>query len=387
MTVYLDNAATSFPKPEKVYRAVDFALREIGTSPGRGSYKRAIDASRLVFETRELLSTFLGGPDISRLIFTHSTTESLNIAVNGLVRPGQHIVAAAAEHNSLVRPIRYAEKRGIDVTWLSGDCMGIIDSAQVMDSIRPETSLVAISHCSNVTGTIQPVAEIGAVTRAKSVALLVDAAQSAGNLPIDVTEMKIDLLAAPGHKGLLGLQGTGVLYVGQGLELAPLMVGGTGSHSSGLDHPDILPDSLESGTLNLPGLAGLKAGVEYILEIGLSSIRAKEMQLVGMLLTEMNDIHGVKVYGLKNDLDRHGTPVSFTVEGMDTAEVGFVLDHEYDISVRTGLHCAPATHQAIGTYPAGTVRVSPGWFTTEAEIDIFLDALRKIATGASRRRR
>jgi selenocysteine lyase/cysteine desulfurase len=252
-------------------------------------------------------------------------------------------------------------------------------------AIRAETALVAISHCSNVTGTIQPIAAIGSITRSCGVPLLVDAAQSAGSMDLNVTAMQIDLLALPGHKGLLGPQGTGALYVGEGIDLDPLLVGGTGTHSSLMDQPEELPERLESGTLNLPGIAGLKAGVEYILETGLSTIRSKEILLVEMILDGMRAIPAITQYGLQ-DAAMRGAPVSFTMEGYEPSEIGFILDQKYDISVRTGLHCAPALHQAIGTYPSGTVRVSPGWFTTETDIESLLHALHAIATGASRGR-
>jgi cysteine desulfurase family protein len=385
MTIFLDNAATSFPKPETVYRAVDAILREIGVSPGRGGYRRAITASRLLFEAREVLAGFLGAPDPSRLVFTHSATESINMAVAGLLQPGQHVVASAAEHNSLLRPLRLAEKRGVSVSWVTGDRSGVLQVETIEKAIRAETALVAISHCSNVTGTIQPIAAIGSITRSCGVPLLVDAAQSAGSMDLNVTAMQIDLLALPGHKGLLGPQGTGALYVGEGIDLDPLLVGGTGTHSSLMDQPEELPERLESGTLNLPGIAGLKAGVEYILETGLSTIRSKEILLVEMILDGMRAIPAITQYGLQ-DAAMRGAPVSFTMEGYEPSEIGFILDQKYDISVRTGLHCAPALHQAIGTYPSGTVRVSPGWFTTETDIESLLHALHAIATGASRGR-
>lgn len=377
MSVYLDNAATSFPKPDTVYQAVDHALREIGVGPGRGGYRRGLEAGRLIFRAREAVAALIGAGDSERIVFTHSATESLNLAVSGLLRPGDHVITTTMEHNSLARPLHVAEQRGVDVTWLKADGRGCIDSRQVADALRPATRLVALSHCSNVTGTIQPLAEIGAITRGAGVFLLVDAAQSAGSLPIDVGEMAVDLLAAPGHKGLLGPQGTGFLYVAAGIELAPLMVGGTGGHSSGLDQPAAMPERLESGTLNTPGIAGLLAGIEFIEAIGRTAIRSAETALVDQLVTGLGTIHGVTLYG-PAEPERRGSVVSFTVAGHDPSQIGFHLDRDFGISVRVGLHCAPLAHQTIGTYPAGTVRVSPGWFTTARDIDLFLQALHTI---------
>lgn len=377
MSIYLDNAATTFPKPESVYRAVDHALREVGVGPGRGGYGLGIAASRLVFEARELLAGFFGVADSARIVFTHSATEALNMAVAGLLKPGDHVVTTTMEHNSLVRPLHLAEQRGVEVTWVEGDHSGFVASRQIAAAIRPSTRMVALSHCSNVTGTIQPVAEIGELTKKTGVLLLVDAAQSAGTLPIDVRALNIDLLAAPGHKGLMGPQGTGLLSVAEGVELAPLLVGGTGGFSTGLEQPAALPERLESGTLNTPGIAGLRAGVEFIQATGLAAIRQHEEALVMQLLEGLAAIPAVTLYGSGPAVAR-GAVVSFNLAGMDPAQIGYQLDHDYDIAVRVGLHCAPLAHRTIGTYPAGTVRVSPGFFTTDQDITALLAALRTI---------
>jgi cysteine desulfurase / selenocysteine lyase len=380
MTIYLDNAATTFPKPDQVYKAVEHALIQIGVAPGRGGYRRGMAATRLVFEAREALAQLFGVADSSRIVFTHSATESLNLAVSGLLRPGDHVVTTSMEHNSLVRPLHRAAQAGVEVTWVEGDRCGFVDSSRIGAAIRPNTRLVTLSHCSNVSGVIQPIGEIGLLARQAGARFLVDAAQSAGSLPIDVGAMMIDLLAAPGHKGLYGVQGTGFLYIAEGIELVPLLVGGSGGHSVGPEQPDAMPERYESGTLNTPGIAGLKAGVEFIQATGLAAIRSREIILVGQLLAGLREIPGVAVHGPAT-AEQRGSVVSFTVAGHDPAAIGYQLDRDYDISVRVGLHCAYMAHQTIGTYPAGTVRVSPGYFTGAGEIEAFLQALRAIVAG------
>jgi len=382
MPIYLDNAATSHPKPESVYQAVDHALREIGASPGRGGYRRGLDATRIIFEAREKLAELFGISDSARLVFTGSATEALNLAIAGMLRPGDHAVTTTMEHNSVSRPLRLAEKRGASVTRIPCDRSGFLNPRDLSAALRPETRLIVLSHCSNVTGTIQPLAEIGLLANRAGIPLLVDAAQSAGIIPLDVKALGISFLAAPGHKGLLGPQGTGFLYVGEGLELPPLLVGGTGGHSSDEEQPEEMPARFESGTLNTPGIAGLRAGVEFILTTGSETIRKKEMTLVRQLLEGLAEIKGISLHGPPAEKERGGI-VSFTVEGRDPAMIGFTLDQQYDIEVRTGLHCAPWAHRTIGTYPTGTIRVSPGWFTTETEIEIFLKAMAEIIHGAA----
>jgi len=263
MSIYLDNAATTFPKPESVYQAMDRTLREVGVAPGRGGYRQSLDAARVLFEARESLASLFGAADSSRFIMTHSATESLNLAVKGLLRSGDHIVTTSMEHNSLARPLHAAETSGCTVTWVNGDKDGYIRTEDILAAVRKDTRLVAMTHCSNVTGALNPIQEIGPLLKERNVLFLVDAAQSAGSVPIDVIGMQIDLLAVPGHKGLYGPQGTGVLYIAPGIELDPLILGGTGGASTGLALPSQLPERLESGTLNISGIAGLKAGVDF----------------------------------------------------------------------------------------------------------------------------
>jgi cysteine desulfurase family protein len=379
MAVFLDNSATTFPKPESVYRAMEHAFREIGVGPGRGGYARSLAATRLVFEARETLADFFGINDSSRLIFTHSATEALNLAVAGLLRKGDHVVSTTMEHNSLVRPLHLAGQRGVEITWVDGDDRGFVDPRRIAAALRPTTRLVALAHCSNVTGTIQPVGEIGALARNTGALLLVDAAQSAGVIPIDVAALQIDLLAVPGHKGLFGPPGSGFLFVAEGVELKPLFVGGTGGYSTGVEQPEALPERFESGTMNTPAIAGLKAGVAFIRETGIDVIRKNETALVARLREGLDEIPGVAVFGPAAP-SAHCGPLSFTVSGHDPSQIAFLLDRDHEVSVRAGLHCAPFAHRTIGTYPAGTVRVSPGYFNTNEDIDYFLQALRIIVT-------
>jgi selenocysteine lyase/cysteine desulfurase len=265
----------------------------------------------------------------------------------------------------------------VEVTWVAGDQSGLVESRQIAAAIRGNTRLVAITHCSNVTGAILPIGEIGAMTRNAGILLLLDAAQSAGTLPIDVYALNIDLLAAPGHKGLFGPQGTGFLFIAEGVELTPLLAGGTGGFSAASGQPATIPERFESGTLNTPGIAGLKAGVEFVRATGIAAIRRKEAELVTQLLQGVRKIPGVVTYSPGSEEMRGGV-LSFTLTGHDPAEIGFRLDSEYDIAVRVGLHCAPAAHRTIGTFPAGTIRVSPGYFNSGQDIEIFLRALSTI---------
>jgi cysteine desulfurase family protein len=378
MSIYLDNAATTYPKPESVYQAVDQAMRSIGASPGRGGYRRAMEATRVVFEAREAAAAFFGVADSSRVIFTQSATESLNLAVSGLLRPGDHAITSTMEHNSLARPLHRAQQQGAQISRIGASRQGLIDPAAVAAAITPNTRLIAFAHCSNVTGTIQPLAEIAAIGRSAGIPLLLDAAQSAGTLPIDVGADGIDLLAAPGHKGLFGPQGTGILCIAPHLDLAPLLVGGTGSASSGPDQPTELPERFESGTHNLSGIAGLRAGLEFITSQGIAAIRRHEAQLTQQLLEGLAVLPGVTLHGPPSSVPR-APVVSFNLANRDPSEVGYLLDSRYDIQVRVGLHCAPAAHTTIGTYPAGTVRVSPGYFNTGEDISRFLAAMGEIA--------
>ena len=377
MSIYLDNAATSHPKPPEVYAAVLDAMQHIGASPGRGSYGSALGASRLLFETREALAAFFNVADSSRIIFTRNATESLNVAVRGLLEPGDHVVTTSMEHNSLLRPLVMLQKDGVRLTIVSADAEGLVDPEEIRRALRPDTRLVALTHVSNVTGGVQAVAEIAGVARSAGALVLLDAAQSAGCLPIDMQALGIDLLAAPGHKGLLGPQGTGLLAVAPGVRLRPLLAGGTGSSSDQDQQPDQFPDGFEAGTHNLPGIAGLKAGIEFLTTAGVALVGAREREHGNYLRERLTGLPGCHLYGPRDKARRLGI-FSLTVDGFDPAALAFVLDREYGIAVRAGLHCAPRAHRTIGTYPSGTLRISPGWFTTTEELDLCYTALATI---------
>lgn len=376
MSVFLDNAATTFPKPETVYRAMDTTMREIGVAPGRGGYRQAMAAAHLVFDARRALAAFFGVADSARLVFTHSATESLNLAITGLLKPGDHVVSTTMEHNALLRPLLLARSRGVEVTFVAGGKDGIVSENAMAKALRPDTKLVALAHASNVTGTVQPIEAISREAKKCGALLLVDAAQSAGHLPLDVTGMGIDLLAAPGHKGLFGPPGTGILALAPGVELEPILVGGTGGNSTSPDQPLEMPERFESGTMNTPAIAGLKAGVDFLNQTGMESIEKKSKELMAQLISGLRELPGVTVYGPASG---PGVGVvSFTLEGEDPSAIGFLLDQNHDISVRVGLHCAPDVHKTIGSYPTGTVRVSPGFFNSSEDIETLLRALREL---------
>lgn len=381
MAIYLDNAATSFPKPEAVYRSIDETLRQFGGNPGRGGHQLALDASRIVFTAREAVAGFFGISDSSRVVFTANATAAINQALFGLLHPGDRVVTTNMEHNAVTRPLRALQERGVEVVKVAADCHGFVVAEDFCRACSAApTALAVLGHISNVTGTIQDLATVGPWCRSHGVTLLVDAAQSAGLLPIDVEALGIDLLAAPGHKGLFGPVGSGFLYVRPGLELVPLLYGGTGANSHSDLMPEVMPERLESGTPNTPGLAGLTAGIAWLEEVGLDAIREHECRCLSRLLTGLAAIPGLEIYG-PGDAAKSGGVLSFNLKGLDPSAVAFRLDHEFSICVRAGLHCAPEAHRAIGTYPAGTVRVSPNMLNSLEEIEAFLTAIAVIAQG------
>jgi len=384
--VYLDNAATSWPKPEGMMEAMARFNNCIGANPGRSGHRLSIEAARILLDAREALSSLFGVEDMLRIIFTKNATEALNIAVLGLLKEGDHVITSCMEHNSVMRPIRALESRGVAVSTVPCSEAGELDPSDVLPLIRRNTAAVVVVHASNVTGTIMPVAEIGSITRERDILLCVDASQTAGAVPIDVRSMNIDLLAFTGHKSLLGPQGTGGLYMRNGLEnrIGSIMHGGTGSRSEFEIQPGFVPDKYESGTPNTIGVAGLGAGVRFILETGIDVIRSKEEDLTRMLITGLTSIPGVRVYGV-HDASRQTTAVSFTISGMSPSETALRLDEDYGIMSRPGLHCAPQAHRTIGTFPRGTVRLSPGFFTTPEEIGYSVEAVAKIASSHEER--
>jgi len=382
MVIYLDNAATSWPKPRSVSEAMIECMEQYGANPGRGSHRMFVQASRILFETRVNLSRLFNIRNPNDISFALNTTAALNLAIRGFVRKGDHVILTSVEHNSVRRPIEYLKRTiGVEITYVNADGQGCVTPKQVEEAIRPNTSLVVVNHSSNLLGTILPVAEIGEVCRKHGVKLLVDAAQSAGTLPIDVEAMSIDMLAFPGHKGLMGPQGTGGLYVHPSIELEPLMLGGTGSQSESIEQPTVRPDRYESGTQNTAGIAGLNAGIRYIQNEGVENIHNKEWHLTQRLIEGLMRIDKVTVYGPPPGSNRTAI-VAFNVQGMDSAQVAHMLDRHYDIAVRAGYHCAPLAHDTAGTLERGAVRASPGYFTTEDEIDALIHAVQDIVRHA-----
>jgi cysteine desulfurase family protein len=375
--IYLDNAATSFPKPERVIAAISRYCREIGANPGRASHRLAREASAVVARTRLLLAHLLGGVDPSRIIFTPSTTVALNLALKGLLHAGDHVLTSSMEHNSVLRPLHHLERLGITHTRIPCSPEGLLDPADIRRHLRPKTRLIALVHASNVTGGLMPVAEVGALARELGLLFLVDGAQTVGALPLEPDGLFIDLLAGPGHKGLLGPMGTGFLYVRQGLDLDTLWEGGTGSRSESTAQPETWPDRFESGTVNAPGLAGLGEGIAEVQERGFDVIAAHKTRIMDRLYQTLRPLPGVVVYGPARRHDCVGT-LSFNVTGVTSNEASHILDTVYGIAVRPGLHCAPAAHQTIGSFPEGTVRVSVGPYTTEEEIQALVEAVEQI---------
>ena len=381
--IYLDNAATSWPKPEPVYRAVDHYQRQLGAPAGRSGYAEAVQVSQTVETARHDLARLLGVRDASHLLFTAGGTDSLNLALHGLLRPRDHVVTTVIEHNSVLRPLAYLQQaRDVSMSYVGCGAEGIIDPDDVKRAITPRTRLVALSHASNVTGAIQPLNEIIDVAHRLGALVVVDAAQTVGHLPISVADLEVDLLAASGHKGLLGALGTGLLYVRPGVEsqLESLRQGGTGTQSNIDRQPDDLPGKYESGSLNVPGLFGLGAAAEYLRERGIDNIRRHDRTLAERLLAGLAGVRGVRLYGPR-DAERRLGVVSISVTGYDPQEVAANLDYAYRIQVRAGLHCAPLMHRALNTEAAGgTVRLSLGAFNTAAEVDAAVTAVAEIAS-------
>lgn len=383
--VYLDNGATSFPKPPQVAAALAHFTRHVGGSPGRSGHRLSQEAARIVFACREELSALLGVPDSRRLVFTLNATEALNVAIYGLLRPGDRVLTTSMEHNSVMRPLRDLERRGvIDLDVVPCDRAGRLDLHRLEDAVRSSRPrLVAATHASNVTGALLPLRETGAICRTAGALLLIDAAQSAGAVPIDVAADGVDLLAFTGHKALFGPQGTGGLWVREGVEPEPLFRGGTGSNSELEEQPAFWPDRLESGTQNAVGLAGLLAGVRYVRARGVEAIRAREDSLVRRFLAGIEGVPGLCSHGPAPGEPR-APVVSVTFDGLLPSEAASLLEEGFGLLTRVGLHCAPAAHRTIGTYPQGTVRFTPGYFTTRRQIDRAIAACRELASRKGR---
>jgi cysteine desulfurase family protein len=407
--IYFDNAATSWPKPPGVIEAMVHFMQEVGANPGRSGHRLSVEAGRIVYETREAVAELFKIEDPLRIVFGHNATEGLNLALRGILRPGDHVITSSMEHNSVMRPLRALEREGVELTVVAcspeGFPEGFLDPAYVEAAVRPNTVMVVLNHGSNVVGSLLPVAEVGHICRQHDLLLLVDAAQTAGAYPIDVGADHIDLLGFTGHKALCGPMGTGGLYIGPRVDLErfePLKRGGTGSRSELEEQPDFLPDMCESGTANAVGLAGLGAGVRFVLEQGVEKIRRHGKELTAQLIEGLEAIpspgsgqapstglrraqssrsgrrSGVTVYG-GHDAARQTATVSFNIAGLESSEVGLQLDEEYGILCRVGLHCAPSAHKTIGTFPTGTVRFGLSYFNTGEEVEVALRAVREMA--------
>jgi cysteine desulfurase family protein len=375
--IYLDNAATTWPKPEAVYRAVDECLRGISGNPGRGGHSNARKAAYLLYEAREEIAGLFGIDNPTNISFTHNATDALNIALLGLVHSGDLVVTTAMEHNAVARPLRYLESIGAKLSIVPCDTTGNLELEGMEKAIKAGAKVVIMSHASNVTGTIMPICEVGKLAAHYGAVFIVDAAQTGGVEEIQAQQFGIDLLAFSGHKGLFGPQGTGGLYVRDGLKITPLRYGGTGSLSESDIQPEFMPDRLESGTPNTPGIAGLLAGVKFVQDTGRETIRAWEAQLSNQLITGLKTINGVTLYGPKQHSARTAV-VSFIIDKWDSGALAHHLDQEFGIACRAGLHCAPWAHQTIGTLRTGTVRFSPGYFNTVAEIEEAIQAVRML---------
>lgn len=380
--IYLDNSATSFPKPESVYDFMNTFFRSKGVSPGRSGFDAALEAEEVVNGTRKMLTKlFNGGTDHNRLTFSYNATDSLNLIINGLVEEGSHVVTTMLEHNSVLRPLYFHKTKGtIDVTYVPFNNDGFVSPEDIRNAIRPNTKFVVVTHCSNVLGTIQPIEEIGKICREKGVLFVVDGSQGAGSVDFDMQACNVDVYCFTGHKCLMGPTGIGGSYVREGVEIRHTRAGGTGVRSAQESHLDEYPYRLEYGTLNLLGVGGLHAGVKWITEQGVMNIHHREMDLWEKLCNAIQKIDGVTTY-CANGRKNHNPVLSFNIKGFEAGDVGTMLDVDYNIAVRTGLQCAPMVHKHIGTYDMhGTVRMSIGAFTTEEEIDAAIEAVKEIAS-------
>lgn len=385
--IYFDNAATSWPKPEDTLSAMQRYMQKIGSNPGRSAHRLSIEAGRIVLDAREHLAQLFGVADPFRIIFAKNATEALNLAITELLQPGDHVITSSMEHNSVMRPLRAMEKKGLELSVIQCSETGDLDPNNIIESIKGNTRAIYLSHASNVTGTIMPVTETGRIARNHGLIFCVDAAQTAGAFPIDIEAMNIDLLAFTGHKSLYGPQGTGGLYIREGLEklITPLTMGGTGSNSESEEQPAFMPDRYESGTPNAVGIAGLGAGVSFILKVGIDKIRAREEHLSEIFLDGISCTPEVKIYGHRNKTKRLPV-VSFNIQGIYPSEVALELDERFNIMSRPGLHCSPAAHKTIGSFPSGTVRFSFSWFNTEEQINTAIKAIRQISASGQKSR-
>jgi cysteine desulfurase family protein len=377
--IYFNNAATSWPKPDIVYQAADEFFRSSGINPGRSGTSGEQDAAQIIFETREKIADFFSIGNSAQLVFNSGSTESLNTVIKGVLEKGDHVITSKLEHNSVLRPLeRLKTEKEITVDYIEfNPKTAEIEYQSLKNAVKNNTKLIIISHASNVLGTVNNLQRIGEIAAAEDILFLVDAAQTAGVIPIDVDKMKIDFLAVPGHKSLFGPPGIGALYVRDHELIRPLKEGGTGTNSLSVQQPKIMPDYLEAGTLNTPGIIGLGAGIEFIQTEGLKLIHQQEMRLLKKLINGLKILPEIKIYG-KKDIDNRTAVTAFNLAALSSNQLAFKLQHEYNIQLRGGLHCAPLLHKFLGTDNQGMLRLSPGYFNTEAEVDEFLNILETI---------
>ena len=377
-SIYLDNAGTSWPKPEQVYGAVETTMREHGGNPGRATHRLAVAAEKLVEDARAQICRLFNAPSAERVIFTLNCTDALNLVLKGLVKPGDRVATGPLEHNSVARPLRRLGRSGAIIVQCRATPEGALDLDHLRESCRQGVDYVVMLHVSNVTGAVTPLRDVAALAHEYGARFIVDAAQSAGSIPIDMASVGIDALAAPGHKGLCGPMGTGVLVLLEDLAVMPFRDGGSGVESERDEHPQRYPWRLEGGTCNVPGIAGLSAGVRFLESAGVEAIGRRENSLARVLADGLGSIDGVRLVGMGR-APQTGV-VSFRIDGLDVALTGTILDDSYGIAVRTGLHCAPWAHRTIGSFPEGTVRASLGPFNTEADVAALISAVREMAT-------
>jgi cysteine desulfurase/selenocysteine lyase len=378
--IYLDNGATSYPKPEEVYTFMDQFYRNFGVNPGRSGYDLCMEAGEIIENTRKMLTEFFNGTDPDRLCFSYNSTDALNLIIYGILQEGDHAITTTIEHNSVLRPLYHLHKfNGVELDYVPFDNQGFVDPDDFSKRFKPNTKLVIVNHASNVIGTIQPIREIGKLCRDKGIPFAVDASQSAGKIPIDMEIHNIDIIAFTGHKSLFGPTGIGGLYVRDGIEIRHTRAGGTGVRSAVRTHLEEYPYRLEYGTLNSVGVAGLHAGVKWVLNQGLDKIHAHEMRLTSLLRDGLREIDGVTLY-CQDDIAQHIGVLLFNVDGLEALNTGTILDVDYNIASRTGLHCAPLVHEQIGTSAVhGAVRFGIGPFNTEGHIQTAIQAVREIS--------
>ncbi|MBF1053794.1 MAG: aminotransferase class V-fold PLP-dependent enzyme [Parvimonas sp.] len=375
--IYLDNGATTFPKPKVVTDKIMECYLGYAGNPGRSGHKLAMKMDLEIYETREKICKLINGTEVLNVIFTFNATDSLNLAIKGVLEEGDHVITTSMEHNSVLRPLNQLRKEGkIELSIVYADDKGYIDPKKIFEALTPNTKMIVTTHMSNVFGTIVDIKAIGDFCKENNILYLVDASQSIGVLDIDVQEMNIDLLAFPGHKALFGPMGTGALYIKEGIIVKPLKEGGTGSYSHSIDQPDLYPDSLESGTPNGVGIIALGKGIDFINEVGIENIRNHEMSLKNHFIELLKDNEDVILYGTLDD--RQGAVVSLNVKDMDSSEISYILSDEFDIYTRPGFHCAPLAHKTMGTEELGAIRFSFGYYNTLEEVEKTVEALLNI---------